>query len=85
VIIPVEDVENMWCPMARPATVQTRSTGLKEPEPAEIMVAVVANRDDEDEDLSSRCYGPNCMMWRWANGAEKAGYCGLAGKPFGAP
>ena len=50
---------------------------------AERMVCPMGMEDGEGD---STCYGPNCMGWRWFDGAEVAedkrrGYCGMAGKP----
>lgn len=66
-----EEAAKAWCPY----TTVGISVGS---------VAKVASRHD-DAGLriapGSRCLGPQCMAWRWAQHDEQRGYCGRVGDP----
>lgn len=46
-------------------------------------MTLTAHPVDVRAEAFQKCLGRECMAWRW-NLHETLGYCGLAGRPFGA-
>lgn len=88
-----DEAKEKWCPFSRPVTVVGEDNHDKSPVifmGNRVLVSIVG--DDPQEAMfnenpdGSRCIGSRCMAWRWARGFNPtSGYCGLAGKPHGAP
>jgi len=60
---------------------------MKTPEQAKILwcpmgrtgtPAIGGMNDNRSEYLRNNCIANKCAMWRWADGADGLGYCGLA-------
>jgi hypothetical protein len=74
-----EDVDEMWCPMARVYNQVAKFFGFNAVTEYENGKPIGTS----NETIAS-CQGTSCMMWRYKNEDpdDLDGYCGLAGKPF---
>lgn len=67
------EAKTKWCPFVR--------TGMYGEGVAAIRMIPV-NRDPRQENAElAPCLGTGCMAWRWEDGGQIRGYCGLAGVP----
>jgi len=73
-----EQAKGLWCPMVRIAR-------REDPDPnARTTVVAGCNTDALGKvrvPASCRCIANECAMWRWADGPDGLGYCGLAPLP----
>jgi hypothetical protein len=80
----VKEATNKWCPMTRIARRESERPEGKSLSTGQVFVVGGCNTDalgGTRIPASCRCIASQCMMWRWTEGSDELGYCGLAGKP----
>jgi hypothetical protein len=70
-----KEAKYKWCPMARIVFVENKETG--EPGYGPYNRWEESCNEDGTLPMGAFCLASDCMMWKWYDGIESKGYCGL--------